>query len=100
MGSNTQIVSINNSVLTQLVSGDMRKNYFMLGATWTIGGQPPSSGTQTGTNLLANSTMETYVQGFSNCFTCHDDNGNPMACWDIDADSGLSHIYAPIQPLP
>jgi hypothetical protein len=100
VSSNTQIVSINNSVISQLVSGDMRKNYFMLGATWTAGGQPPSSGTQVGTNVLANSTMETYVQGTSNCFSCHDDLGVTNGMLGISADSGLSHIYFPIQPLP
>lgn len=92
--SNTQIVSINSSVLSQLQPGDMRKNYFMLGATWTAGGQPPSTGLQVGTNQLANSTMETYVQGGSNCFTCHV-NGGSNGMLD-----GLSHVYGPIQPLP
>lgn len=101
VGSNTQIVSINNSVLSQLLSGDMRKNYFMLGATWTIGGAPPTpSGIQVGTNLLANSTMETYVQGSTNCFTCHDNLGAANGMLGISPDAGLSHIYFPIQPLP
>jgi hypothetical protein len=99
VSSNTQIVSINNSVLSQLLSGDMRKNYFMLGSTWTIGGAPPSSGTQVGTSALANSTMETYVQGASNCFSCHDDLGVANGMLGISADSGLSHIYFPIRPL-
>ncbi len=100
ISSNTQIVSINNSVLSQLLAGDMRKNYFMLGATWTIGGAPPSSGTQVGTSVLANSTMETYVQGATNCFSCHDDLGASNGMLGISAGSGLSHIYFPIQPLP
>lgn len=99
-GSNTQIVSINHSVLTQLLAGDMRKNYFMLGATWTAGGAPPSSGAQVGTNFLANSTMETYVQGGSNCFSCHNDGGASGGMLGTGTDSGLSHIYFPIQPLP
>jgi len=98
VSSNTQIVSINHSVLSQLLSGDMRKNYFMLGATWTIGGAPPSTGTQVGTNFLANSTMETYVQGSSNCFTCHNNSGGGML--GSAAGGGLSHIYGPIKPLP
>jgi hypothetical protein len=100
VGSNTQIVSINHTVLSQLLSGDMRKNFFMLGATWTINGQPPSSGTQVGTNFLANSTMETYVQGSTNCFSCHDDLGQPNGMLGLGPDSGLSHIYFPIKPLP
>jgi hypothetical protein len=104
--SNTQIVSINNSVLSQLVSGDMRKNYFMLGATWTTNGQPPtavppntSAGVQVGTNAMSNSTMETYVQG-TNCFTCHDNLGLSNGMLGLGPDDGLSHIYFPIQPLP
>lgn len=107
VASNTQIVSINNSVLSQLLSGDMRKNYFMLGATWTIGGQPPTAippnttnGTQVGTNVMANSTMETYVQNVTNCFSCHDNLGQANGMLGISKDSGLSHIYFPIQPLP
>jgi hypothetical protein len=100
VSSNTQIVSINNSVLSQLLSGDMRKNYFLLGATWTINGQPPSVGTQVGTNGLANSTMETYVQGVTNCFSCHDDLGQTNGMLGLSAGSGLSHIYFPLQPLP
>jgi hypothetical protein len=106
VASNTQIVSINSSVLTQLPAGDMRKNYFMLGATWTINGQPPTAvppsttnGSQVGTNALANSTMETYAQG-SNCFSCHDNMGVPKGMLGLGPDSGLSHIYFPIQPLP
>jgi len=100
VGSNTQIVSINSSVLSQLLSGDMRKNYFFLGATWTAGGAPPSTGLQVGTNVLANSTMETYVQGVTNCFSCHNDLGQANGMLGISAGSGLSHIYEPIQPLP
>lgn len=100
VGSNTQIVSINNSLLSQLLPGDMRKNYFLLGATWTAGGQPPSTGSQVGTNVLANSTMETYVQGGSNCFSCHNDNQSANGMLGLGPDSGLSHIYFPMQPLP
>jgi hypothetical protein len=105
--SNTQLVSINHSILSQLLSGDMRSNYFMLGATWTLGGAPPTAvppsttdGTQVGTNALANSTMETYLQGATNCFSCHDNLGASNGMLGTGADSGLSHIYFPMQPLP
>jgi hypothetical protein len=107
VSSNTQIVSINQSVLSQLLAGDMRKNYFMLGATWTIGGAPPTAvppnttdGVQVGTNFLANSTMETYVQGFTNCFSCHDNLGVPNGMLGSSTDRGLSHTYFATQPLP
>jgi hypothetical protein len=91
--SNTQIISSNHSVLSQLTAGDIRANYFMLGATWTPGGVPPTGGNGVGTNVLANTTLETYIQG-TNCFLCH--QGNMLGS---GPDSGLSHIYFPIQPL-
>ena len=92
--SNTQLVSINHSVASQMPSGDIRNNYFMLGATWT-NGQPPNNSNQVGTNQLSNSALETYVQGIgTNCFSCH--NGNMLG---DSAFSGLSHIWFPIQPL-
>jgi len=107
VASNTQLVSINSSVLSQLSSGDMRTNYFLLGATWTLGGAPPTAvppqtlnGTQVGTNFLANPTMETYVQGATNCFSCHDNLGIANGMLGTGTNSGLSHIYFPIQPLP
>lgn len=65
-------------------------------------GQPPSTGTQVGTNFLANSTMETYLQGSSNCFSCHTDDGagsNDMLAGSRDSQR-LSHIYFPLQPPP
>ncbi|MFT4113657.1 hypothetical protein [Silvibacterium sp.] len=101
VASNTQLVSINHSVLSQLLSGDIRQNYFLIGATWTANGAPPSTGTQVGTNQLANSTMETYIQG-SNCFACHTNEGaGPDGMLGGTASvAGLSHIYYPLQPLP
>lgn len=81
---NTDIISINTSILQMMgieASGDVRNNYFLVGATWTINGQPPSPGNQIGTNKLCNATMETYVQGNDgtsnngmNCFDCHGTN--------------------------
>ena len=101
--SNTEILSINNSVRGMLASGDVRSNYIMTGATWTIPGTPPvPPGNQVGTSQLANSTMETYQQGQdttaknggTNCFTCHQDDTNPAL-----VTTRLSHIYVPLQPL-
>ncbi len=111
--SNTEIISINNNISGMMAAGDVRNNYFMTGATWTIGGAPPSPGqpspgnpgNQVGTSQLANSTMETYEDGNdttssnagsnfnSNCFSCHASGGSPI---DI---SVLSHIYGVIKPL-
>ena len=111
--SNTEIISINNNISGMMAAGDVRNNYFMTGATWTIGGAPPTAGqpspgnpgNQVGTSQLANSTMETYEDGNdttssntgtnfnSNCFSCHASGGSPI---DITV---LSHIYGVINPL-
>lgn len=99
--SNTEVISINNSVIGQLAGGDIRTNYFMSGSTWTIGGAPPTGsfkngvGNEVGTSRMANSTMETYFQGTntlwatgSNCFSCH-----------VNNTTDVSHIYPTLQPL-
>lgn len=116
--SNTEVIAINNSVLRQLPKEDVRANYYMIGATWTIGGASPTgpfnrptpgpsgsatptpvpgSGNEVGTSQLANTTMETYQQGPGttwgkgvNCFACH----GPRNTTDI------SHVFIPLQPLP
>jgi hypothetical protein len=96
--SNSEIISINNSVRGML-PGDVRNNYILTSATWTINGGDPTpppniltsnfgqpgnvtvnTGVPVGTNQMANTTMETYVQpvAFSvqsgNCFSCHNTN--------------------------
>jgi hypothetical protein len=105
--SNSEIISTNNSVRGLLNSGDVRNNYIMTGATWTIGGASPttnfgnpgnsaiSTGKAVGTSQMANTTMETYQQldfalpfhsSFSqfsnNCFSCHSSN-----------TTSVSHIF-------
>jgi hypothetical protein len=90
--NNTEIISINRNVSSMLIDGDVRKNYFLVGATWTSNGVP-GVGNQLpvvdGSKVLANSTMETYFQ-YKNCFDCH--KGGNLG--------GLSHIYDDINPLP
>jgi hypothetical protein len=80
--SNTEVISTNAHVRGMMASGDIRGNYIMTGATWTI----PGTFSQVGTNKLSNTTMETYHQG-SNCFTCHQGN---LTNFD---PNGLSHIF-------
>jgi hypothetical protein len=102
--SNTQVISMNSHVLSMLASGDVRGNYVMTGATWTKGGsnpvpvaippQCPSANNGVGTNLLANTTMETYQQGASNCFSCHSN-----FCSAPNATTDISHVYPGLQPL-
>ncbi|HMK25413.1 MAG TPA: hypothetical protein VK483_05225 [Chitinophagaceae bacterium] len=102
--SNSEIISINNTVLNFLVGNDVRKNYMLIGATWTFGGTAPNgksysydpshtNGDAIGTSLLANSTMETYFQRDStSCFYCHNDNNGLLP-------ADLSHVYPGILPL-
>jgi hypothetical protein len=93
--SNTEVISMNNHVRGMLISGDVRSNYIMTGATWTPFGSPPCPGCGVGTNLLSNTTMETYQQG-SNCFNCH--NQSPSMLGDASGN-GLSHVFGPLKPL-
>jgi hypothetical protein len=87
---NTDVISINNSVISQLLAGDIRKSYYMIGSTWTIGGKNPGAGgVQVGTNVLANTSMETYQQP-NNCFFCHQSATSMLG--------GLSHIYGTNPP--
>lgn len=94
-GINTQVISSNASVLSQLDPNDVRSKYFQLGTTWTIGGAAPSGGNEVGTNHLANATMETFVQGSNS----HDASANCFACHTTNKVS-VSHIYRELTPLP
>jgi hypothetical protein len=89
--SNSEILSINNTVRSLLASGDIRANYVMTGATWTAGGAAPTgqfpNGNEVGTSRLANGTMETYQQG-TNCFTCH-----------VTNNTTVSHVFPPLKAL-
>ena len=90
--NNTEIISLNQNINSMLFEGDLRKNYFLVGATWTSNGVP-GVGNQLpvvlGSKVLANSTMETYFQ-YKNCFSCH--QGGEI--------EGLSHIFGGISALP
>lgn len=94
-GINTQVISANASVISQLDPADVRRQYFQLGTTWTIGGAAPNGGNEVGTNHLANATMETFAQGTTpsdpsaNCFSCHTTN-----------KVSVSHVYRELKPLP
>ena len=103
--SNSEVISMNNSILSQLADGDLRKNYIFIGATWTDSGKAPTgtsysasntgSGVAIGTSQLANSTMETYAQNgasyaqYGSCFSCHSNYSDPGL-----KPSDLSHIYS------
>jgi len=85
-----------------LKGNDIRKNYQLIGATWTFGGAAPNGGTygsvttpgvSIGTNVCANSTMETFFQAANqSCFTCHSGNNSL-------SPTQLSHIFSNIVPI-
>lgn len=101
-GNNTQIISLNDSILGKIPAGDVRKNYVLIGALWTNGKipgfDPAPQVQQVGSIQLANATMETYFQFPSlNCFTCH--RGSPGNGLGMKCGGGVSHIYGDLQPL-
>jgi hypothetical protein len=118
--SNTEIISIDNSVASDFgaLSGgpDIRTNYFMTGATWTINGfgfisnfgNPGNpgiiNGHGVGTSQLSNTTMETFQQMdtnfnmFSNnCFSCH--QTNQLNVSHVACQPFVSGCVNGIQPL-
>jgi hypothetical protein len=113
LDSNSEIIAINfdvRSLLKQLIppnSGapDVRSNYFLVGATWTDG-SPPSKTTTLGVDSLANTTIETFVQGTPltqdslHCFGCHTGPGVTLTPGGRTlATTSVSHIFAFINPL-
>ena len=95
-GTNTDLKTLNNSVMNMLMDGDVRKNYIQIGTTWKEGEEPNLQ--DKGSTRLANSTMETYMQGTNNsaatgttCFSCHTGNASDKL--------NYSHIYYSIKPL-
>ncbi|WP_448700854.1 hypothetical protein ACFGVR_02205 [Mucilaginibacter sp. AW1-3] len=105
--SNSEIISINNTIRNLLPGNDVRKHYLFVGAIWTFKGSaptgagydqnpvnPPASGTTIGTSVLANTTMETYFQSTQfSCFTCHSDSPASFA------PRAISHIFNHLEPL-
>jgi hypothetical protein len=97
--SNSEIISVNNSVRAVLAAGDVRRNYIVTGSTWMIAGQFPFTSfntTEVGTSKLNNSTMETFTEGTNtlaastfNCFTCH--GGGKT--------TSVSHVFSDLKPL-
>jgi len=106
VANNTDLVSINVSVLSQLAADDVRGNYIQTGGIWTVDGQIPTGGTDTslrGSLNLANTTMETYFQyqtkdfNPQNCFGCH---GVSRKSNNTINSTGVSHVFDKLQPLP
>jgi hypothetical protein len=103
--SNSEIISVNNSVRGMLASGDVRKNYIMTGSTWLIAGSFPFASFNTvevGTSKMNNTSMETFTQGSNtppgsttlasgafNCFSCH----------PAGKTTDVSHVFSDLKPL-
>ena len=83
--SNSEVITTNNTVLKQILSGDVRKNYYMVGSTWTNGGAVPNGAYSPQT---PNNTETT------NCFGCHNNSTNPSK-----TTVEVSHIWTPLMPL-
>ena len=88
--SNTELLSIQNSVSSLTPTADVRNRYFMPGSTWTLNGLAPTTsygnpgntgGNGIGTSLIGNSTMETYFQPANTSFTTQ--LGNCLVCHQI-----------------
>jgi hypothetical protein len=115
--SNTEIISINTNIQSMLPNPDVRNNYVMSGSSWTaLGVSPtcifpngPPSGCSTlvgtpkgnivGTSLLADSTMETYQQGFDGSYT--PGSAAELTCLNCHTSNTLSvsHDFPSLQPL-
>jgi hypothetical protein len=91
--NNTNVISLNRSILGQMPAGDVRSKYVLIGSTWTGDGKAPVGGNVAGATKLANSTMETFKQGL-NCLSCH--NGNMLG---TPNGGGLSHVWGQMSPL-
>jgi hypothetical protein len=96
--SNSEVISVNNTVRAVLDAVDVRRNYIMTGSTWMIAGTFPFTTfntTQVGTSKMNNSTMETFSQGTDthaagtfNCFSCHGGK-----------TTSVSHVFGDLKPL-
>jgi hypothetical protein len=101
--NNTKIISVNKQVIDRLADGDVRKNYIMIGTTWTADGKAPTPpnyagpSNHVGAKNLVNTTMETFFhEGSSNCLDCHH---GPNMLGDACKKSGLSHVFGVLPPL-
>lgn len=105
--NNTRLLSNNNSVISQLSKGDVRKNYIQVGGIWTSAPSDTAdapipdtadfkSSDLRGSLKLANATMETYKQKMD-CFACHQQSKDAKNSFQ---PFELSHIYSQIVPLP
>ncbi|WP_146171776.1 hypothetical protein [Flavobacterium magnum] len=110
--ANSEVISINNSIMSMLAGNDLRKNYMFIGSTWTEKGAAPNGrsyaatdaapGVAVGSSQLANTTMETYIQngtGYNkqgSCFLCHSSFNRKVPQLSPDT---ISHVFSDLKPL-
>lgn len=90
---NKQLVGT-DGLLTQLPDSDpmaIWKNYFLISSLWTNEGTASTSSNQRGSLKAANTTMETFLQDTTNCFSCH--QYSPSSPLDV------SHIFSNLKTL-
>lgn len=102
----TNIADLNASVHSKLPPDSVWRNYHLIGTLWTTDGQlpKPDGSNFTGSTLLADTTLETFVGPTSegaqgqNCFSCHNSNNpfpDPAKGFDqVQKDVFLSHLVA------
>src|SRR5262249_13292083 len=96
---NPTMIAVNRSLMNAFAAqapADVRKNYMLVGTTWSAGTAMPSSNNlrHQGASSLANSTMETFKQnGQTNGLTCHRDEtpNAPLV--------NVSHIWRQLHPF-
>lgn len=126
--NNTEIIALNNAIISMLGSSDVRTNYVHVGSVWTQGAIPPGGTSQPnppvnpplpptvvppaaqsiGSVLLSNATMETYHQVIDDPtppdyspefgFNCFNCH-NTGNKGSAGNISSLSHIWSSLQPL-
>lgn len=88
--NNSRLISLNGDIRRMLGAlGDVRANYFQVGAVWTRDGSVPANpgdtSKQAGSLRLGNATMETYHQANTpGCFGCH----------NATSSIGTSHMFS------
>jgi len=95
--NNTDLISLHQSLApllrAQPGNGNVLANYVHIGAVWT-GGQIPfdPNSNPIGSLLLANTTMETFVQSAMNCFVCHSKTSAQ--------GTSISHVFPSVKSSP
>lgn len=99
------IQALNASVHAQL-GNEVWTNYNLIGGVWISGTLQPNvfPAPQQGSVRLANTTMETFAQGFGNCFSCHNtfplsEGGANLGAKNINLSHALEQAFVTNEQL-